>query len=201
MNPIFVIIVIALWLYALSVLNRAKLNFWRYLCGSMGLFVIMLVTLREILIVPLAQCVAAMAGVIGNVTGTFTPYLKYGIIFIDTAVGSMTLQIDLECSGIIEIMAFVSLLAFFRVYTVYERIIVGILGTAYIMVCNALRITLICEAVHFFGNDAYYVAHTFLGRIFFYVLTVILYFYVFTKPHIIQMKVGNFSYGDNKPSA
>ncbi len=201
MNPIFVIIVIALWLYALSVLNRAKLNFWRYLCGSMGLFVIMLVTLREILIVPLAQCVAAMAGVIGNITGTFTPYLKYGIIFIDTAVGSMTLQIDLECSGIIEIMAFVSLLAFFRVYTVYERIIVGILGTAYIMVCNALRITLICEAVHFFGNDAYYVAHTFLGRIFFYVLTVILYFYVFTKPHIIQMKVGNFSYGDNKPSA
>ncbi|MBQ4282450.1 MAG: exosortase family protein XrtG [Lachnospira sp.] len=201
MNPIFVVIVIALWLYALNVLNRAKLGFWRYLCGSMGMFVIMLVTLRDILIIPMARCVAAMAGVIGNITDTFTPYLKYGIIFIDTTMGSMTLQIDLECSGLIEIMAFVSLLTFFRVYTVYERIIVGVLGTAYIMVSNALRITLICEAVHFFGNDAYYVSHTFIGRIFFYVLTVILYFYVFTKPHIIQMKVGNFSYGDNKPTA
>lgn len=201
MNPIFLIVVIALWLYLLNVLNRAKLNFWRYLCGSMGLFVILLMTLKDILIVPMAQCVAAMAGVIGNITGTFTPYLKYGIIFIDNVMGSMTLQIDLECSGIIEIMAFISLLVFFRVYTIYERIIVGVLGTAFIMVCNALRITLICEAVHFFGNGAYYVSHTFVGRIFFYVLTVILYFYVFTKPHIIQMKVGNFSYGDNKPSA
>ena len=150
---------------------------------------------------PLAQCVAAMAGVIGNITDTFAAYLKYGIIFISTSTGSMTLQIDFECSGIIEIMAFLSLLLFFRVYTRYERIIVGILGTAYIMICNALRISLICEAVHFFGTDAYFVSHTFIGRIFFYVLTVILYFYVFTKPHIIHMKVGNFSYGDNKPSA
>lgn len=201
MNPIFVVIVVALWVYVLNVLSRAKLEFWRYLCGSMGLFVIMMVTLRDVLMMPLAQCVAALAGIIGNLTNTFIAYFKYGIIFILTEAGSMTLQIDLECSGIIEIMAFISLLVFFRVYSVYERIIVGVLGTAYIMVCNALRITLICEAVHFFGTSAYFVAHTFIGRIFFYVLTVILYFYVFTKPHIIHMKVGNFTYGNNKPSA
>ncbi len=201
MNPIFAVMVIALWLYALRVLSKAKLEFWRYLCGSVGLFIIMLVSLRNFLTVPLARCIAAMAGLIGNVTNTFVAYLKYGIIYIYTAAGSMTLQIDFECSGIIEIMAFISLLVFFKVYTVYERIIVGVLGTAYIMVCNALRVTLICEAVHFFGTDAYFVAHTFIGRIFFYALTVVLYFYVFTKPHIIRMKVGNFTYGNHKPSA
>jgi hypothetical protein len=26
-------------------------------------------------------------------------------------------------------------------------------------------------------------------------LSVLLYFYVFTKPQVVQMKVGNFSYG------
>lgn len=201
MNPVFIIIVLALWLYGLSVLSRAKLEFWRYLCGAMGLFVIMIVSLRDVLMMPLARCVVALAGIIGNLTDTFIAYFKYGIIFIFTETGSMTLQIDLECSGMIEIMAFLSLLVFFRVYTVYERIIVGVLGTAYIMVCNALRITLICEAVHFWGIPAYFVAHTFIGRIFFYALTVILYFYVFTKPQIIHMKVGNFTYGNNKPSA
>ncbi len=201
MNLIFIIIAVALWLYVLNVLSRAKLEFWRYLVGSMGFFIIIMVAFRDVLIMPLARCVAAMAGVVGNLTDTFVAYFKYGIIFIMTQAGSMTLQIDLECSGIIEIMAFLSLLIFFRVYTVYERVIVGVLGTAYIMVCNAARIVLICLAVYFFGTPAYFVAHTFIGRIFFYVMTVILYFYVFTKPHIIQMKVGNFTYGNNKPSA
>ncbi len=201
MNIIFICVIVALWLYILNVLSRAKLEFWRYMVGSMGLFIILMITLRVSLTMPLARVVAAMAGMIGELTDTFVSYFKYGIIFIATEAGSMTLQIDMECSGVIEIMAFLALLIFFRVYTVYERIIVGVLGTAYIMVCNALRITLICEAIHFFGMDAYFVAHTFLGRIFFYVLTVLLYFYVFTKPHIIKMKVGNFSYGNNKPSA
>lgn len=197
MNWIFVAVVIIAWIYVLNVLDRAKLEFWRYMAGSMGLFIILMITLRESLTMPLARCVAAMAGILGDLTNTFVAYFKYGIIFIETGAGSMTLQIDMECSGVIEIMAFLSLLVFFRVYNRYERIIVGVLGTAYIMVCNALRIGLICEAVHFLGTDAYFIAHTFVGRIFFYVMTVILYFYVFTKTHIIKMKVGNFSYGNN----
>ncbi len=200
MNILFIIGIIAIYVYGLYVLTRAKLEFWRYLYSSMGIFVILLVLLKDVLTMPLAQCISALAGVIGNVTDTFVSYLKYGIIFINTSTGSMSLQIDFECSGIIELLAFLSLLLFFRVYSVYERIIVSILGTVYIIICNALRITLICEVVHFFGTDAYFVAHAFIGRIFFYILTVILYFYVFTKPHIIHMKVGAFSYGDNKPS-
>lgn len=197
MNWIFVAVVIIAWIYVLNVLDRAKLEFWRYMAGSMGLFIILMITLREAITMPLARCVAAMAGILGDLTNTFVAYFKYGIIFIETGAGSMTLQIDMECSGVIEIIAFLSLLIFFRVYNRYERIIVGVLGTAYIMVCNALRIALICEAVHFLGTDAYFIAHTFVGRIFFYVMTVILYFYVFTKSHIIKMKVGNFSYGNN----
>lgn len=201
MNPVFIVVITGFWLYLMYVLTRAKLDFWRYLCGSMGSFIILLVSVRELLTMPLARCVAAIAGIFGNITDTFAVYFKYGILFIKTTAGSMTLQIDLECSGIIEILAFLALLIFFRVYSIPERIIVGVLGVAYILVCNALRITLICEIVHFFGTSGYFVAHTFIGRIFFYVLTVILYFYVFTKPHIIKMKVGNFSYGNNKPSA
>ena len=109
----------------------------------------------------------------------------------------MTLLIDFECSGIIEIMAFLSLLIFFNVYNWSEKLMIGIGGFCYIMLCNVLRIVMICLAVHFLGMSAYYVFHTFIGRIFFYVLSVYLYFYVFTKPQIVKMKVGNFSYGKN----
>ena len=198
MNPIIVIAIIIIWLYILSVTKRAKLHAWSFMWGSLGLFVIMMMTIQPLLTMPLARCVSALAGVVGSITGAFTAYFKYGIIFIHTGMSSITLLIDFECSGIIEIMAFISLLAFFNVYNISEKIIVGISGFCYIMVCNALRIVLICLSVHFFGMGAYYVVHTFIGRIFFYVLSVLLYFYVFTKPQIIKMKVGNFAYGSDK---
>jgi exosortase family protein XrtG len=139
--------------------------------------------------------VAALAGVFGKLTGAYAAYFKYGILYVGTAAGSMTLKIDLECSGIIEIMAFLCLLIFFRVYRLHEKLVVGVMGTASLLLANAMRITIICLTVYYFGTDAYYVAHALIGRIFFYVLTVFLYFYVFTSPQVIQTKVGSFSYG------
>ena len=187
--------IMIVWLYFLHAFTKAELHAWRFLWGSMGLFVMAMLFVQPYLTQPLSQCVTALAGIFGELTGAFEAYFKYGIIFINTSAGAMTLQIDFECSGIIEIMAFGSLLAFFRVYRPSEKLMVAIGGFAYIMVCNAIRIAMICLAVHVFGTQAYYIMHTFVGRIFFYILSVMMYFYVFTKPHIIQMKVGNFTYG------
>ena len=120
-NPIVTVAVIAVWLYILSVLTRAKLYAWKFMWGSFGLFLIMMITIRPMLTMPLARCVSALAGVVGSVTGAFTSYFKYGIIFIHTGVTQATLLIDFECSGIIEIMAFISLLAFFNVYNFSEK--------------------------------------------------------------------------------
>ena len=185
---------IAVWLYALHALKRADLHFWRFLVGSIGLFVILMLYVRPWATQPLAQAVAAIAGLPGQLTGTFEAYFKYGVLFVDSASGAMTLKVDFECSGIIEIMAFVSLLAFFRVYTRPERVMVGVLGTLFIVLANALRIILIAEIIHFGGPDMYYLAHSLFGRLVFYALTVALYFYVFTKPQIVRMQVGRFTY-------
>lgn len=187
----------AVWLFILKALKRAQLGFWHFLWGAAGLFIMGMVFLRPLITMPLAQCVAALAGIAGSLTDTFESYFRYSILYVAAQDSSITLQIDMECSGVIEIMAFVSLLAFFDVYKRPEKIVVGIAGVAGIMLANALRVILICEIVHFCGVDAYAVAHTYVGRLFFYVLTVLLYFYVFTKPQIISMKVGGFLYDDN----
>lgn len=197
MNPILIALIIAVWLFVLAALRRAGLHAWHFLWGSMGLFVIMMITIEPIATKPLARVVSALAGAVGSIGDTFTAYFKYGIIFIATPTGSLTLTVDFECSGIIEVMAFLSLLAFFDVYTVPEKILVGVSGFCAIILCNAIRITMICLAVHFFGLNAYYVMHTFVGRLFFYGASVLLYFYVFTKPQVIKMKVGHFSYDNS----
>lgn len=188
------VIGIAVWLYVLHTLKRADLRFWRYLVGAVGLFLILMFAVRPWATEPLAQAVAAIAGLFGMVTDTFDPNFKYGVLFVESASGAMTLKIDFECSGILEIMAFVSLLAFFQVYTRPERVFVGVAGSVGIILANVLRIILICEIIHFGGPSMYYVAHSLFGRLVFYALTVLLYFYVFTKPQVVRMKVGRFSY-------
>lgn len=185
---------IVIWLFLLHVLNKSKLNFWYFLVGSAGVFVLMLVFLQPYLTQPLARIVALLAGLPGKIGDIYSAHYKYGVIFVQTYEGAISLKIDFECSGIIEIMAYLSLLIFYRVYTVYERFCVGILGVIAMILANALRITVICLMIYFGGIDTYYIAHTFVGRLVFYALSVLLYFYVFTKPQIIKQKVGSFQY-------
>lgn len=191
------IVLIVVWLYLLWTLYRTKLLFWRFLIGSMGVFILMMVFVRPVITEPLARSIVALAGLFGEATGTFTPYFRYGILFVESVQGAITLQIDFECSGVIEIMAYLSLLVFYRVYNIRERVVVGVLGTLYITVSNALRIIVISVMIYYFGLDVYYIAHTIVGRFVFYVLSILLYFYVFTKPQIIRMKLGKFTYGNH----
>lgn len=198
MKLVTTLLAAGVWLYLLHVLRRAELPFWRFLLGSVGLFLFLMVVAQPVLTMPLARAVSSLAGVVGTLSRTFTAYFKYGIMFIETAEGSLTLQVDFECSGVIEIFAFLSLLAFFPVYERNEKFTVGVVGTAYIIVCNATRITLICLATHFWGTEVYYVMHTIVGRLFFYGMSILLYFYVFTRPQVIQIKVGSFTYGHSE---
>ena len=189
---------LAVWLFFLRVLNKSKLNFWHFLAGSAGAFILMLLFLQPVLTQPLARIVAVLACLPGKIGDIYSAHYKYGVIFIESAAGAISLKIDFECSGIIEILAYLSLLIFYRVYTVYERVYVGVLGVVAIVLANALRITVISLMIYFGGVDMYHIAHTFIGRFVFYGLSVILYFYVFTKPQIIKQKVGSFQYDGDK---
>ena len=192
---------IGLWVWLLRVLRKAGLKFWRYLLGSCGIFLILLILVRPWIVLPLARLIAAIAGIFGKVTGFYQAYYRYGVIFIESLNGAITVNIDLECSGFIEISAFLSLLSFYGIYNIPERIYIAVVGTLYTMLTNALRISVICTMIHFLGTDYYYVAHTIVGRIVFYVLQVILYFFIFTKPHVLKMKTGDFGYNKKEEVA
>ncbi len=191
------IIIFVLWVFFLYVTKKADLAAWHFIAGSAGLFILLMILVRPVATMPLARAVCALAGLIGKIGNTFTAYFKFSIMYIPYGGGGMTLLVDMECSGIIELLAFFSLLVFFNVYKTSEKVVVGIVSFCYIMLANALRISIICLIVHFFGEGAYGVAHAFIGRIFFYLLTIYLYFMVFTKPQVIKMRIGSFSYDRN----
>lgn len=193
----FLIICFIIWIYLLSIFKRAKLNFWFFLFGSVGCFVFMLVWVEPLLTEPLTKGVAVIAGFFGRITGIFQAYFQYGVLFINSKDYSISLCIDYECSGIIEIMAFTAMLWFFSVYNFYEKIIINIISFIWIFMSNVLRIFVICLLIYYFGNKIYYFAHTIFGRLIFYVLSIFLYYQVFTKSQVMRQKIGSFRYENN----
>ena len=194
---IFTVVCFLVWIYLLSVFTRGKLYFYQFIWGSVGLFVFMMMWIQPVTIRPLTNLVCSAAGVAGRMTGFYESYSEYSMLFVQHGSEAISLCIDYECSGIIEMMAYVSMLAFFRVYDWMQRIILSVLGCMMIFFANIIRLFVICTTIYYFGNDAYYIAHTIVGRIIFYVLSVILYYYIFTKSQIVKQKIGGFHYAKN----
>lgn len=189
-----VILLLIVWVYVLFTMRRADMGVWYFLFGSVGFFVFSMIIVEPLVVVPLQKAVSAAAGLLGEATGIYDSYFQQGILFIESGAESLSLYIDFECSGVIEILAFLALLWFFPVYELYEKVVVSVIGVFTIYFANVARIFLICLLIHWFGNDMYFFAHTVFARIFFYICTIILYFYVFTKPQIVRQKVGAFHY-------
>lgn len=194
---IFTVVCFLVWIYLLSVFTRGKLYFYQFIWGSVGLFVFMMMWIQPVAIRPLTNLVCSAAGVAGRMTGFYESYSEYSMLFVQHGSEAISLCIDYECSGIIEMMAYVSMLAFFRAYDWMQRIILSVLGCMMIFFANIIRLFVIGTTIYYFGNDAYYIAHTIVGRIIFYALSVILYYYIFTKSQIVKQKIGGFHYAKN----
>lgn len=193
------IIVFIIWVYMIWVLSRTQLHFFKFCLGSVGLFFFLMLWLQPLITQPLSMAVTAVSGILGDVFQMYDSYYQYAILFIPKDTTSVSLTIDYECSGVIEIMAFSCLLWFFPLYNTIEKIIVNCIGVIVIFLANVLRIFIICMLIYFYGNEIFYFAHTIFGRIIFYVISIILYFYVFTRAHVIRQKVGSISYGISNP--
>jgi exosortase family protein XrtG len=192
------VIIFIIWIYVLTVTKRGKLDFWHFIIGSVGLFIFMLFVIEPLVVEPLERAVSVVAGMFGDATGIYEAYYNKSIIFITSKGSSISMYVDFECSGVVEIMAFLSLVGFFQIYNVYEKIVVAIVGQLVIFLSNVLRIFVICFVIHLGGVDSYYIAHSIVGRMVFYVCTITLYFVVFTKAQFLRQRVGGIRYETDK---
>lgn len=185
------------WFYLLRLLERSKLIYYKFIVGAIGLFGILLFYLKPRITIHLARLVTAIAGFMGEFFGACESYAKYGMLFVSSKTGYVSLYVDYECAGLIEILVFISLVFFFPLFKTKEKIWISTYGTLWILMSNVIRIISICFIIKYSGVESYYMAHTIIGRLIFYALTVFLYFSIFTKKQILRQKVGNFEYVTN----
>ncbi len=192
-NIVLIVLFIA-WIYSLTVFKRKKLEFYYFLFGSIGTFAFSFVVLRKPMTEVLTRMTCYLTGLLGNLLGFFKAYTAHAILFVENADGPISLYVDFECGGVIEILVFISLIFFFAVYNLKEKIFISLVGAVWIIAANIIRLFSICLIINQFGNESYYVAHTIVGRLIFYALSIILYFYVFTRAQIRRQRVGEFGY-------
>lgn len=196
---IIFIVLFIVWIYILTVFKRRKLEFFYFLVGSIGTFLFSFAALRNVLTQILTTLTCFLTGILGNALGLFKAYTSHSILFIENWDGPISLYVDFECGGVIEILVFISLVWFFAVYKTKEKLLISLAGIVWIIAANIIRLFSICLIINKFGNESYYVAHTIVGRLIFYALSIILYFYVFTRAQIRKQRVGEFGY-DNEDS-
>ncbi|MGN1272686.1 MAG: exosortase family protein XrtG [Lactobacillus sp.] len=186
----YLIVGIIIWLYALSLTNRAHLSAFYYWIGTIGVFLLATFACHKYFVWFLASLVSRGAGVIGQLTHSFTAYPFPAALDIQIASGSITLLVDYECSGIIETLAYLSLLAFFPIYTRGQKVALSIIGVFWIYFINICRLSLIGIIVHYFNLQSLFWIHDVIGRIFFYIFIVILYYQVFTHSQLVSNLLG-----------
>ena len=146
------IIAFIVWIYVIWVLSRTGLHFFKFCIGSVGLFFFLMLWIQPLIMQPLKMAVSAAAGVLGDFFEMYDSYYQYSILFIPKDTTAVSLTIDYECSGVIEIMAFSCMLWFFPLYNTIEKLIINCIGLAVIFLANVLRIFLICTLIYFYGN-------------------------------------------------
>lgn len=92
------------------------------------------------------------------------------------------LSIGLESSGLLECAALLGLLIFFPARRSFRRAAVVIGALAATFAANVLRILLIVFVVAYAGQGGLNFAHVVLGRLVFFVLAILIYWFAITRP-------------------
>lgn len=177
---------IALWIYGLSVLKRARLSAFYFIVGSAGLFFILTAISRPYWVWFFTHAVIHGVALFTELTNWGQIMFKMGLVYINNGGNSVIMSIDYECSGIIETCAFVSLVVFYPAYQRREKVFYGVFGLLYIYLINVLRLNVVITIVHFGGGEAFFLAHSVIGRLIFYVLVIVLYYNVFTYSQLAR---------------
>lgn len=187
-------VLMAFWLIALMWTYKAKLTAFKFALGSSGTFVFAFVLFKGLIANFCTTVLMNVMSVLSMVTGMFRVSVPYKTMIVDHGLDAISMIIDVECSGMIETLVIISIIWFYPLFKFKEKIILSIIGYVYTLVTNAIRLLIIITVLYVKGSEYYYIAHSVVGRVVFWLLTIFLYFYILTYKHIKSQKVGNFDY-------
>ena len=182
--------------WALAVLffraNRIWLPF--YILGSVGLAFILIFAGRATPVEPwLQQGVAAGVHAVSEVINIPTKIFRAApgavlVLVISQDVGWTMLQVTVESSGLLESGVIAGMLMFYPGWSLRKRIYLTIGAFAATYVANIVRLMFIVVTLRFVGKDSLLFSHTIIGRGVFFVLVIVIYWFLITRPTLRSVR-------------
>ena len=105
-------------------------------------------------------------------------------LMIPVQEGWAVLICTLECSALMEISVFFSLLLFYFKFSPARKFFSLVLGVGITYFANIIRLFSISVITNNFGEDYVFLAHTVVGRLIFFGFVLLIYWYLVTRPTI-----------------
>ncbi len=139
----------------------------------------------------LAAIEASQAAAIAQLLHMRIELLGASGLAIRNPIGWGVFDIGIECSALLELAAFVGLVAFYPGFGSPRKAGSIAIGLAATYAINIVRILIIVGMIAALGNSWVFIAHAVIGRIFFFVGVVGVYWMLMTRPtvHLVGAKI------------
>lgn len=190
-SPLALIVIALVWGLLTFSLWRSRRWLAFYITGAFGFVLIGLSVLRTMGIDATVEAlqarqVTALAGLLGIRLGV----LGGSGLAIPNSAGWAVFDIGIECSALLEMLAFGGLVGFYPAFDATRKTATLAAGAAATWIINILRILIIVGIINVFGTGWVYSAHAVFGRVFFFAATITIYWYLVTRPTVRIVSAG-----------
>lgn len=183
------IISMIIWIFFIKMFHDLKMTAFKFYFGSIGLFSILLFFFRSYLEHGFKILLYYSLLFLSNITHLF--YLNtLSNVVINVNNLTFSINFSLQASTFISMTVFTSLICFFPLLYFKKRIYLFFLGNILIFLINILKSFTVILLIKLFSAYSLVMDFDVIGKLIFFALIIILYYFIFTKAQIKNQKVG-----------
>jgi exosortase family protein XrtG len=181
---IFILLTVA-WAVITFLLWRKRRWLMFYLFGALGFVLLVMYAAAFMGFDDAVEAVeAAQVAVMASAVGITMDVMGTAGLAVRNHAGWAVFDIGIECSALLEIAAVTALVAFYPAFSWRRKAVTIVIGVVATYILNLFRILLIVWIIDMLGTGWVFPAHAVFGRLFFFVGTVFIYWYLVTRPSI-----------------
>ena len=110
------------------------------------------------------------------------------VLVIPQQLGWTVLNIGLESSGLLEIGVLTGMVGFYPGWSLRRRLLTVSLGVFATYAANVVRVSFIVASLHWGGKDLLFISHTVGGRLIFFAIVVLIFWFVLSLPTLRMVR-------------
>ena len=126
--PWLTAVLLVLWSVLIIFFHKQGMHFFKFIAGSVGLFVFVKMLGSAVGEDYLENAVTWCLWVVSQISGSFSVFPGYSLVTVFHGMQAVSFIIDYECSGFIEVLVFLCLLLFYPMFSAWKKALYGVLG-------------------------------------------------------------------------